>query len=172
MVKSACTTIKKMKNCRHPCKKVTMKTKNGKKKICKTKFDKNADPKSCSKKNKKKGKKDAAKSPKKRKGKRKTKAPKLVVESDAEPRSDPEVKEEEPKDLAQSEPKPEPEPEPEAGLEQPQTTPGNPIQGFIDYVSTTAEQVSNYDPIKSFVENQPAATEPAQSGEESKEEMQ
>lgn len=151
MVKSACTTIKKMKNCRHPCKKVTMKTKNGKKKICKTKFNKNADPKSCSKKNKKKGKKDAAKSPKKRK----TKAPKLVVE----PTTEPEVKEEERKDLAQSEPE----------AEQPQTTPGNPIQGFIDSVSTTAKEVSNYDPVKSLVGNQPVATEPVKSEEESKE---
>lgn len=155
MVKSACTTIKKIKNCRHPCKKVTMKTKNGKKKICKTKFNKNADPKSCSKKNKKKGKKDAVKSPKKRK----TKAPKLVVESDAEPSSDPEVKEEEPKDLAQSEPE----------AEQPQATPGNPIQGFIDSVSTTVKDASNYDPVKSFVENQPVAAEPVKSEEESKE---
>ena len=140
-----------MKNCRHPCKTVTMKTKNGKKKICKTKFNKNADPKSCSKKNKKKGKKDAARSPKKRK----TKAPKLIVESDAEP----EVKEEEPKDLAQSEPE----------AEQPQATPGNPIQGFIDSVSTTAKEVSNYDPVKSLVGNQPVATEPVKSEEESKE---
>jgi flagellum-specific peptidoglycan hydrolase FlgJ len=155
MVKSACTTIKKIKNCRHPCKKVTMKTKNGKKKICKTKFNKNADPKSCSKKNKKKGKKDAVKSPKKRK----TKAPKLIVESDAEPSSDPEVKEEESKDLAQSEPE----------AEQSQPTPGNPIQGFIDSISTTAKDVSNYDPVKSLVGNQPVATEPVKSEEESKE---
>ena len=151
MVKSACTTIKKMKNCRHPCKKVTMKTKNGKKKICKTKFNKNADPKSCSKKNKKKGKKDAVKSPKKRK----TKAPKLVVEPIAEPQ----VKDEEPKDLAQS----------EREAQQTQPTPGNPIQGFIDSVSTTVKDASNYDPVKSFVENQPVAAEPVKSEEESKE---
>jgi hypothetical protein len=128
-----------------------MRTKNGKKKICKTKFNKNADPKSCSKKNKKKGKKDAVKSPKKRK----TKAPKLVVEPIAEPQ----VKDEEPKDLAQS----------EREAQQTQTTPGNPIQGFIDSVSTTVKDVSNYDPVKSLVGNQPVAAEPVKSEEESKE---
>ena len=164
MVKSACTTIKKMNKCIHPCKKITMNTKNGKKQICKTKFDKNAVPKNCSKNKRKKRKKNASRTPKKTKVKRKNSANDATVNDDATTAVNDDVSVND--DAAVN----------DAATtavndaEQSQTTSTSSLQKIINSVSSTA---STFDPLKTFIKSKSVSPiSVANNEEESKENVQ